>query len=147
MSKEFEARMRAIKELKEHLTEEECHALAAWASEHLGDGEEDTTEWPGWTVVAIRVAAQESSQFVTKLANFCYFAACILTVALTVLSLLFGFLAVMGVIEYHQGAEALIEGNLVAASKVVFVLTFCHVVGKFVARQGLRRARIPPSTQ
>ncbi|QCM14303.1 hypothetical protein CFBP6625_28285 (plasmid) [Agrobacterium tumefaciens] len=142
MSQEFEARMRAIKELRDHLTEEERQALSAWEKKHLGDGLKGTTDWPGWADVAIRVAAQESSKSVIKLANFCYFAACILTVGFVAIAVLFGFLAALGVIEHHQGAAALIESNLDGASKVVFVLIFGHVVGKFIARQGLRRARL-----
>ncbi|EOA3865772.1 MULTISPECIES: hypothetical protein [Enterobacterales] len=143
MSQEFEARMRAIKELQKHLTDEECQALSAWEEKHLGDGLKGTADWPGWTDVAIRRAAQESSQSVTKLANFCYFAACFLTVGLAGIAVLFGLLAALDVIEYSKGAAALIESNLDGASRIVFVLMFCHVVGKFIARQGLRRAQLP----
>ncbi|HBP5913482.1 TPA: hypothetical protein L5732_005295 [Pseudomonas aeruginosa] len=143
MSQEFEARMRAIKELQKQLTEEERQALAAWEETHLGDGLKGTADWPGWADVAMRLAAQESSQFVTKLANLCYFAACFVTVVLAGIAVLFGLLAALDVIEYREGAAALIERNLEGASRIVFVLMFSHVVGKFIARQGLRRAQLP----
>ncbi|HBN8448290.1 TPA: hypothetical protein ACPWIG_005199 [Pseudomonas aeruginosa] len=143
MSQEFEARMRAIKELQKHLTDEERQALAAWEEKHLGDGLKGTSDWPGWTDVAIRRAAQESSQSVTKLANFFYFAACFLTVGFAGIAVLFGLLAALDVIEYRKGAAALIESNLEGASRIVFVLMFSHVVGKFIARRGLRRAQLP----
>lgn len=143
MPQSFEARMRAVMVLQQHLTNEERQALATWEKVNLGDGLKGTIDWPGWADVAVRVAAQNSSNTITKFANFCYFAACFLTTFVTALVFLVGLLGALGVIEHRQEVPGIIESNLVGASQFVFVLMFGHVVGKFIARRALRRAKLP----
>jgi hypothetical protein len=122
MNKDQIKKMQAVLKLQNELTEDERAELARWEAVNCGQGGKSTSDWPGWTDVAVRVASSQSNDILKKASDYSYF------MAIAVVYFSFVYVVLIGLVTDMDTEIA--NNNFAGFAHVVYLLMFFHALAK-----------------